>query len=237
MIIYSRQYIVSCIMGYINEYTLPNMGKKFRYMGNDFPSNLAEPSKSLLQGQFYIDDNNNIYLFYIFDPNTMWSDTDNVLSYYNGLDELLHKKFDKSLLNGLHLEIIFDETSKRETHNIDNRCRVEQTSRYLYDDTQLLWKDMNGKWKFIRDNKMLMHDKMSVYVATDKKNFKDYRLEVDEINSRYNFSTDNDSLVDAFNEYDIVYNNYFGKHLKIIDNTTEVTKFFAVNYTDYTIFK
>ena len=282
MVNYDRQFVLKTLVSWINDVTLAKLKSKYVYAGNDINSNLGYPSKSYIQGQFYIDEDNRLYLSYILDPNIIWTMGYESKRIYMAINEYMISKINKSLLQGLKLEILIPEESFVEDHEKTSKCRTEDTNRALHDDTVSVWRALNGNYKFIRNSSILIDDKTKIYNETGKQNFSDYRGEVAAINGHYNFReyedkpilefgdednldiprTDiqvdigdeeqgsptstigldfrdednitNNDILSAFNEYKLVYYNYFGRDLKVIEDS-DITKFYLLDWYDYSI--
>lgn len=187
MVNYDRQFVLKTLVSWINDVTLIKLKSKYVYAGDDINSNIGYPSKSYIQGQFYIDDDNRLYLSYILDPNVIWRLGYESKYIYIAINEYMISQINRSLLQGLKLEILIPEESFVEDHEKTSKCRTEDTNRALHDDTVSVWRALNGNYKFIRNSSILIDDKTKVYTETGKRNFSDYRGEVAAINSHYNF--------------------------------------------------
>lgn len=235
MVIYDKQFVLRSLVTMINDVMLDTIHKKFRYAGDDINSNLGEPSKSYIQGQFYIDDENRMYLSYILDPNTIWGiNNDKAEDLYNQLNEYIRLKFKIGLLHDLHLEFLFPEDSRVKKPPLTSKCRVEETNRYLYDDTISYWKNIHGRLMFIRDSTILRADKLKVYQSTGETRFVDYENDISVLNSSYSFTIEESDIEVGFEEYKDIYNNYFGRELTKAEDS-DIVKFYLINFTDYSI--
>ena len=236
MIEYDNNFILQTLVAWINDITISKLHKHYRFAGDDLESELGEPSKSYLNGQFYIDKKTNtLYIYYLLDPNIRWGKPDVTEDMYKTINDYILKESKHSLLRDLRIEFLNDEESYTEKHESGStKCRSEATNRELYDDTISIWKNKDGEYRFIRDSSILEQDKSRVYKETGKKDFSDYRAEVKLINDNYSYRTDNDSIRTAFYTYKAVYESYFGREIDEVDEN-DITRFYLLNWTDYSI--
>ena len=150
MVNYDRQFVLKTLVSWINDITLTKIKSKYVYAGDDINSNLGNPSKSYIQGQFYVDEDNRLYLSYVLDPNVIWTMGYESKYIYMAINEYMISKISKSFLQELKLEILIPEESFVEDHEKTSKCRTEDTNRALHDDTVSVWRALNGNYKFIR---------------------------------------------------------------------------------------
>lgn len=238
MAIFDNQYILSNIVNWLNEATVALIHRNYIYINDDISKRYEDKSKSYLIGQFYTDYTNNLILLRILlDPNVAWHNPSANTTVYNAIVDHVTKSCVSSFgtLCQLKVEFLFDQKSLLESHEVHSHCRSEETDRCLCDDTFTVWRSaISNKLMFIRSSSILLADKKRVFENTGKKDFSDYRAEVKAINSRYNFKEDNNSILDAFEEYKVIYRNYFGKELFTI-NDEDITTFCLMDWTDYSI--
>ena len=228
---YSKEYVQECFIDWINDIMIDKYNTKYEYIGTHIPSDPEYRDKSFLVGQLYIDnDTSTCYIFYTLDPNIIYKDADNALKFYNIINDHLVATSRISLLSSLKIEFLFSTTSSiewndKDSHGHYSKCRTEETNRKLYDDTIAVWRSTNNnKYAFIRDSNTLINDKHKVYTETGKGIFNDYHDKVEEINSKYDFVENNDSVLDAFNEYKVIYKEYFNRDLKYLTKN-DVSRF------------
>lgn len=245
-IIYDKSMILESIVTWINDITLVETNHKFVYAGDDVNSNLGEPSKSYMQGQFYYDTIRGVvYVSLTLDPNTNWGYK------YNGLDVLMkvidhiHESPKKGLLEDIKVEFVLPHKSLLENHEARSKCRTEDCNNYLYSDTMFLWKNVNGSYMFLRDNALQIENqyklvcKIGSHQARD--NISQYRQQVELLNRDYPGTIDS-NMVTAFNRYKTIFSNFFTS----VDSTirqpyiipdSDIEKFYLLNWTDYSIIK
>ena len=88
--IHDPNRIVLMLVSWFNDILIPMVHRRYVYAGNDINSNVGEPSKSYIQGQFYIDtEYNTLYLSYILDPNIIWNNAASAPNIYSRLNEYI----------------------------------------------------------------------------------------------------------------------------------------------------
>lgn len=237
MVEFNNQFVLSLIITWINEATMNYIHREYRYIGHDLSINHEQPSKSYLRGQFYIDYTNHIiYVRYLLDPSTIWHNPGASVSIYEAINKSLQDHCLRSyyLLRQYRLECLFDQRSLNEHHEYYSNCRTAETDEVLQEDTISYWKTLNGKYMFVRDNSILLSDKHRVFENTEKVDFSDYRSEVRALSSRYNFKHYNEDIPRAFDEYKVIYKNYFNRDLVPFEDSG-ITKFCLIDWTDYAI--
>lgn len=231
-----NQTILDSLVLWINNVTQSFIHKKYVYAGDDIGSNRGEPSKSYMQGQFYYNPlAETIYISLILDPNITWGYKYNETDVYTRIIDYISNIKNRTTLNGVKIEFLFSPDSMIDSHELETKCRTGELSNYIYGNTMYLWKDLHDKYKFITDNSLYIHDKNNIYYKTGKRDFSDYQEEIRQLNIRYNdIKTDNTRLPIAFEEYKLLYKQYFGRDLYEI-NSNSVVRFYLLNFTDYSI--
>lgn len=227
--------VVLMLITWFNDILIPNIHRRYVYAGDDINSNVGEPSKSYIQGQFYIDEEyNKIYLSYILDPNIIWNNPAISPSLYDQINQYITEQSRNNIDTGLKIEVLNAENSITEYHEARSKCRTEELTRYLYDDTIFLWRALDGQYRFIRDSSKLTQWKHNLFIEQNKVDFSDYTQQVSIINNTYNFKNDNDTLPIGFEVYKTLVRDYFGKDVIVID-PSKITKFYLLDFTDYSI--
>ena len=243
-IIYDISMIQDSIITWINDITLSEYGHKFVYAGDDIGSNLGEPSKSYMQGQFYYNtDIGVVYLSLVLDPNINWGyivDGEEMLA---KIIEHLHESPRKGLLEDIKIEFVLPQGSLLEKHEARSKCKTEDTNTFLFEDIMYLWKDVRGKYMMLRDNTIHINNRTKLIynkgISVAKEFFKNFTNEVNTMNANWNRST---------TTVDTIFRQYRTKYLemKVLDNTIQapqeisesnIHRFYLLNWTDYTIKK
>ena len=233
--IHDPDRIVLMLVSWFNDILIPMVHRRYVYAGNDINSNVGEPSKSYIQGQFYIDtEYNTLYLSYILDPNIIWNNAASTPNIYSRLNEYIVSQSRNNIDTSLRIELLTPENSILEYHEAKSKCRTEELTRYLYDDTVFLWTALDGQYRFIRDTTKFRHWKYKKYIEEGKTDFSDYTQEVTILNNFYNFKNDNSTLPIGFEPYKTLVKNYFDIDISVIE-PSEVTRFYLLDFTDYSI--
>ena len=239
MVNYSGQDVVSYLVEWINDITISNLNRKYIYAGNNIGSNVGPESRSYIQGQLLISEElNRIYVSYILDPNIIWNNPAKGDKIYDLIDDYILKTYKKTNLKSTTIEILHSAQSRTELHERYTLCRSSESNTYLYNDTVGIWISIDGNYSFIRDNSVLYHNKRKLYVNENKQSFQDWGNAVKSLNSRYFFKQDNEDVKRAFiNDYRDLYNLYFDSYpINGIDEA-RITKFYLLDWTDFTILK
>ncbi len=238
MIRYNGQDVVSYLVDWINDITINKLNRKYIYIGDDIGSNLGPGSKSYIQGQVLIADTlDRIYVSYVLDPNIIWENPDRGDKLYDMIDDYILKEYRKTSLKTTTIEILHSDQSRTELHEKNSKCRSAESNTYLYNDTVGIWRSIDGNYSFIRDNSVLYHNKRKMYVNDNKKSFQDWTDAVRDLNTRYNFKIDNTNVLHAYlADYRDMYNVYFDSYPVDATDGVNVTKFYLLDWTDYSIF-
>ncbi len=238
MINYSGQDVVSYLVEWINDITIHNLNRKYVYAGDDIGSNLGPESRSYIQGQILISKElDRIYISYVLDPNIIWNNPDQGDKLYDIIDDYILKAYKKTALKSTTIEILHSDQSRTELHEKHSRCRSSESNTYLYNDTVGIWKSIDGNYSFIRDNSILYHNKRKLYVNESKQSFQDWVDIVRNLNNVYYFKQDNNNVQRAFiNDYRNLYYSYFGSYPIDASDGVNITKFYLLDWTDFSIY-
>lgn len=227
--------IVLMLISLFNDVLIPIVHRRYVYAGDNINSNVGEPSKSYIQGQFYIDtEYNTLYLSYILDPNIIWNDAASAANIYDKLNDYIISQSRNNIDSSLKIELVTHENSILEQHEAKSKCRTEELTRYLYDDTAFLWTALDGQYRFVRDTTKVRHWKYKTFIEQGKSDFSDYNQEITLLNNSYDFKNDNSTLPIGFEVYKTIVKNYFDIDISIIE-PSQVTRFYLLDFTDYSI--
>lgn len=238
---YDNDLILQYLITWINDITLGEMGKRFVYAGDDIDTNLQENSKSFMIGQYYYNrDTNILYLSLTLDPNTNWGYHFDGRDVFVKMVEYLQNVPKKGLLEDLKIEMILPFNSIVEKHEAKSKCKTEEVNNYIFEDMMYLWERPDESIMFIRDSITHINNKTKmVYnlgAAETQRLLDEYRANLKTLNSTF---TPGENMRTVFSTYIGYYEALHSADStvqapRILDNS-ELTRFYLLNWTDYSI--